>query len=263
MALGDPTLELVLLGWPDEEPTLRLDYRRFSYAGKFVVGRTGKAVVRRRAVEPSVGDSSVGDSVPVTAADLPPIEERLPPGLDAREFDTDIVAAVAFSADRTDPDTLWLRYVTVRQDRRGEGLGPRLVRFVTDRAHDRGYDRVRIAVNNPFAYEALHKAGFAWTGEETGLAELVLEHPPPVTVSGNGRTPTPGEDGHGHRPGVERYRAGLDRYRARDLGDPEASFLARKQGASPPAVLVSDDAESDDTDRTRETTTDDADDSGN
>jgi GNAT superfamily N-acetyltransferase len=214
MDLGDPALELAFLGWPVDEPTLRLDYRRFSYAGKFVVGGTGKAVVRLRQG--------------VSSPDLPPVDRPLPPELDADEFDTDVVAAVAFSADRTDADTLWLRYVSVRQDRRGEGLGPRLVRFVTDRAHDRGYDRVRIAVNNPFAYEALHKAGFAWTGTETGLAELVLEHPSPVDAAGNGRSPT---------TAGERYRAGLDRYRDRDLGEPEASFLARKRGASPPSAV--------------------------
>jgi GNAT superfamily N-acetyltransferase len=214
MDLGDPALELALLGWPGDEVTLRLDYRRFSYAGKFVVGRTGKAVVRLRSAE--------------ATADLPPIDEPLPPGLDADAFDAEVVAAVAFDADRTDPDTLRLRYVTVRRDRRGEGLGPRLARFVTDRAHDRGYDRVRIAVNNPFAYEALHKAGFAWTGEETGLAELVLEHPPPVGRSGDDASTSAARD---------RYRAGLDRYRDRDLGRPEASFLARKAGAVPPRVI--------------------------
>jgi GNAT superfamily N-acetyltransferase len=227
MDRGAPALELALLGWPADGPTLRLDYRRFSYAGKFVVGRTGKAVVRLRGAT----DGSAADT------DLPPVDEPLPPDLDADEFDTGVVAAVAFSEDRTDPDTLWLRYVTVRRDRRGEGLGPRLVRFVTDRAHDRGYDSVRIAVNNPFAYEALHKAGFAWTGDETGLAELVLTHPPPGGLSGNGRTPTTARD---------RYQAGLDRYRDRDLGDPEASFLARKRGAGPPEV-IEDDALSDST----------------
>ena len=227
MDSGDPGLELAVLGWPGDEPTLRLDYRRFSYAGKFVVGGTGKAVVRRRSA------NSADDSTPPGDDGLPPVEEPLPPGLDADEFDSDVVAAVAFSEDRTDADSLWLRYVTVRQDRRGEGLGPRLLRLVTDRAHDRGYDRVRIAVNNPFAYEALHKAGFAWTGEETGLAELVLEHPPPVDTAGTGWTPTTAR---------ERYQAGLDRYRARELGDPEASFLARKRGASPPPVIEEDGA---------------------
>jgi GNAT superfamily N-acetyltransferase len=225
MDLGDPALELAVLGWPADEQTLRLDYRRFSYAGKFVVGGTGKAVVRRRA------DAASGEEV--ADADLPPVDQPLPPGLDADEFDSDVVAAVAFSADRTDADTLWLRYVTVRQDRRGEGFGPHLLWFVTDRAHDRGYDRVRIAVNNPFAYEALHKAGFAWTGEETGLAELVLEHPPPVATAGNGQTATSAR---------ARYQAGLDRYRARELGDPEASFLARKRGVSPPSVVEGDGA---------------------
>lgn len=178
-----------LLGWPADGPTLRLDYRRFSYAGKFVMSNTGKAVVR--------GEGS-SDS----------------------EFDDSVVAAVAFNADRTDPETLWLRYVTVRDDRRGEGLGPRLCRFVVERAAERDYERVRIAVNNPFAYEALYRAGFSFTGEETGIAELVLERP----------TDAPAE-----RP-MARYRAGLDRYRQRDLSESERAFLERKQGEEPPAL---------------------------
>ena len=87
-----------MLGWPPDGPTLRLDYRRFSYAGKFVMSNTGKAVVR------DPGETS------------------------DREYDDAVLAAVAFNDDRTDSSTLWLRYVTVRNDRRGEGLGPQLCR---------------------------------------------------------------------------------------------------------------------------------------
>ncbi|WP_335999090.1 GNAT family N-acetyltransferase [Halorientalis halophila] len=173
-------MEYELLGWPPDGPTLRLDYRRFSYAGKFVMSATGKAV--------------------------------------AREDDA-IVAAVAFNEDRTDPDALWLRYVTVREDHRGEGIGPRVCRFATERARDRGYERVRIAVNNPFAFEALSKAGFAYTGEQTGIAELVLAWPGERTR--------------------DSYQAGLDAYRERDLSETEAEFLRERAGAEPPAVLES------------------------
>jgi GNAT superfamily N-acetyltransferase len=187
MASEFPTPEL--LGWPTDGPTLRLDYRRFSYAGKFVMSNTGKAVLRE-------DDRTDG------------------------EFDDSVVAAVAFNADRTDPDTLWIRYVTVRDDRRGEGLGPRLCSFVVERAAVRGYERVRIAVNNPFAYEALYRAGFAFTDEETGIAELVLERP----------TDAPAE-----RP-TAGYRAGLGRYRQRDLSESERAFLERKRGEEPPAL---------------------------
>ncbi|MFB6142032.1 MAG: GNAT family N-acetyltransferase [Halorientalis sp.] len=172
-------MELAVLGWPPDGPTLRLDHERFSYAGKFVMSSTGKAV--------------------------------------AREGE-DLVAAIAFNEDRTDADTLWLRYVTVRADRRGEGIAPRLARFVTARARERGYERVTIAVNNPFAYEALYRAGFGFTGEETGIAELVLAFP----------SDRPAED----------YRAGLDRFRDRDLSDAEAAFLADREGATPPAVVA-------------------------
>ena len=190
-------METVLLGWPDEGPTLRLDYRRFSYAGKFVMSTTGKAVVREAG-----GDENDSD--------------------ETDEFDEDVLAAVAFNADRTDPETLWLRYVTVREDRRGERLGPQLCAFVADRAEERGYDRLKIAVNNPFAYGALYRAGFAFDGEETGLAELVLSR---------------SFDGSPSDRSKRTYQAGLDRYRERDLSADERAFLERKRGASPPETV--------------------------
>jgi GNAT superfamily N-acetyltransferase len=188
-------VEYVLCGWPEDDPTLRLDYRRFSYAGKFVMSSTGKAVARER-------DAATGDA-------------------DGSEFDEAVVAAVAFNEDRTDPDTLWLRYITVRSDRCGEGVGPRLAAFAAERAAARGYDRLEIAVNNPFAYEALHKAGFGYTGRETGLAELVLERPA-------GR---PAERAR------TAYHAGLDVYRERDLSEPERAFLDARTDAEPPPVI--------------------------
>ena len=181
-------MEVVVLGWPPDGPTLLLDYRRFSYAGKFVMSNTGKAVVR------DPGETS------------------------DREYDDAVLAAVAFNDDRTDPSTLWLRYVTVRDDWRGEGFGPRLCRAVVEAAADRGYERVRIAVNNPFAYEALYRAGFAFTGEETGLAELVLERPADRPADRD----------------ADAYRAGLDRFRARELSDAETDFLDGRRGADPP-----------------------------
>jgi GNAT superfamily N-acetyltransferase len=187
------TADPVLLGWPEDGPTFRLDYRVFSYAGKFVMSNTGKAVIRR-ADEP---DDDAGDD---------------------SEWDEDILAAVAFNEDRTDSETLWLRYVTVHEDYRGEGLGPRLCSFVAERAGNRGYERVKIAVNNPFAYEALYKSGFAFTGEETGVAELVLERP----ARRRAEQPT------------GQYQAGLDIYRQRKLSAAEKAFLERKHGGEPP-----------------------------
>ena len=175
-------MEYELLGWPPDGPKLRLDYERFSYAGKFVMTNTGKAV--------------------------------------ARADDGEIVAAVSFNEDRTDEGTLWLRYVTVDRDRRGEGIGPPLCREVRDRALERGYERLRIAVNNPFAYEALYRAGFAYTGETTGIAELILEYP------------TPDDDtGWTDR---ERYQAGLEEFRDRDLSDDETVFLDTRRDNEPP-----------------------------
>jgi GNAT superfamily N-acetyltransferase len=172
-------VEFELLGWPADGPTLRLDHRRFSYAGKFVMSNTGKAVARTEG---------------------------------------DVVAAVSFNEDRTDADAAWLRYVTVRGDRRGDGIGPRLAGFATACLHERGYERVRIAVNNPFAYRALYRAGFGFADRETGIAELVLEHPAE-------RDP-------------ERYRAGLARFADRaDLSDDERAFLAEHRDGDPPAVV--------------------------
>ena len=181
-------MEYELLGWPDDGPTLRLDYEQFSYAGKFVMSTTGKAVIRRRDGEVSTDDSS---------------------------YDRDVLAAVAFDADRTDHSTLRCRYITVCRDRRGEGLGPRLLRFVADHALERGYERVSIAVNNPYAYEAAYRAGFAYTGETTGLAELVCAFPP--------------DDGS-----RQRYQTGLDRYRDRDLTANEKEFLATREAPPDP-----------------------------
>ena len=178
-------MDFAVVGWhpaetdTDDGPRLRLDWRRFSYAGKFVMTNTGKAVLRE-------GDAG------------------------ASEFDESVLAAVAFNEDRTDDRTLWLRYVTVREDVRGEGLGPRLCDEVAERALARGYDRLRIAVNNPFAYEALYKAGFGFTSRTTGLAELVLDRPAD-------RDP-------------DRYRAGLERFSERDLTDAERSFLDEREG---------------------------------
>ena len=183
-------MDFTLLGWPPDGPTLRLDYRRFAYAGKFVLGSTGTAVVRE------------GERV-------------------GGEYDEGVLAAASFDPDRTDDTRLCIRYVTVRDDRRGEGLGARLLAFVADRAADRGYDRVRIAVNNPAAYVAAHRAGFAFTGEETGLAELVCERPAARPADRDG----------------DRYRDGLDRYRARDLDDESLGRLDEKRVAGPPDVV--------------------------
>ncbi|WP_227376142.1 GNAT family N-acetyltransferase [Haladaptatus halobius] len=181
-------MEYAILGWPEDEPTLRLDHEWFSYAGKFVMSNTGKAVVR---------------------------EEQ--DGADSEDDDRGrIIAAIAFNEDRTDEETMWLRYVTVSAERRGEGIGPRLAKFTTERIRARNYRRVKIAVNNPFAYQALYRAGFGFTGEETGIAELVLENP-----SERSR---------------EAYRAGLDVFRERELSPEEEAFLTEKDGASPPEI---------------------------
>ena len=213
-------MEFALLGWPAAHPQLRLDYRRFSYAGKFVTGTTGIAVVRGE--PPSHADPST-HAEPTADDSLP----TLPEGLSESEFDDEILAAVAFNADRTDSRTLWLRYLTVRRDLRGSGLrlGPRLAAFITACAADQGYDRVRIAVNNVFSYQALYRAGFGYTGRETGIAELVLDRPTeePAATS------------------TERYQEGLDLFRQREgVSTAEREFLAAHEDSEPPVRIADD-----------------------
>jgi GNAT superfamily N-acetyltransferase len=183
-------MKFAVVGWPPDGPALGLDHERFAYAGKFVMTATGKAV-------------AVTDG---TALDFPDPRSGTAEG---------VLAAVAFNEDRTDPDALWLRYVTTRRDCRGEGIGPRLVAFATARARERGYERVRIAVNNPYSYEALSKAGFGYVGRETGLAELVMEHP----------------------SDRDRYREGLAAFADRDLTPSEREFLAARRERGPPPTV--------------------------
>ncbi len=174
-------MDVELLGWPADGPTLDLDHERFAYAGKFVMSSTGKVVARD-------GDELVG--------------------------------AVAFNADRTDDGTCWLRYVTVRRDRQGEGIGPRLLAVAREAVVDGGYERVTIAVNNPLAYDASYRAGFRFTGEETGIAELVLAW-------------SPGDGDAGAS-----YEAGLRRFAERDLDDAGRAVVDRGLERGPPAPLA-------------------------
>jgi GNAT superfamily N-acetyltransferase len=168
-------MELAVRNWPPEGEALPLDHERFIYGGKFNTGRTGKAVARE---------------------------------------DGEVIAAVAYNEDRTDADTLRFRYVSVRVDRRAEGLGPRLLAFAAERAREHGYERVQIAVNNPYAYEAAYRAGFAFTGEETGMAELLMTYPP------GDRSPA-------------RYREGLALLGDRDLPTDQAEFVEAADDTPP------------------------------
>ncbi|GGL21338.1 N-acetyltransferase [Halarchaeum grantii] len=185
-------MQFAVLGAPPDAPRIRLDWRRFRYAGKFVTRDAGKAV----AVEDGV----------LERADWPP---------DARDAEAEgVLGAVSFSPSRDDADTAVLRYVTVRDDRRGDGIGARLCAFAADRLLGM-HDRVRIDVNNPYAYEAAYKAGFGYTGERVGRHELVLERPCAARAAN--------------------YAAGLDAYRERDLTPDEVAFLDARDG--PPDVV--------------------------
>ena len=209
-------MEFTLVGWHDAEgggPRVRLDFRAFAYAGKFVTSSTGVALARDASDpwELDEWESRADRSDARAAVDV------------AHIGDPTVVGAVAFNEDRTDPETLWLRYVSVREDRRGEGVGPRLVSFVCARARERGYTTCRIAVNNAFSYEALSKAGFQYTGRETGLADVVMDRSLGSDASVDAET----------------YQRGLDVFRARDVSAAERAFLAAHEGAEPPARIDS------------------------
>lgn len=170
-------MEFTVLGDPDGGPPLDLDHERFAYAGKFVMGDTGKAVVRT---------------------------------------DGAVVAAAAFNRDRTDSSVVRIRYVTVRADHRGEGIGARLLGSLAEGLL-REAAEVRIAVNNAFAYQAAYKAGFAYTGDRTGLAELLLTRP-------------------ADRSGAD-YRRGIAALGERDhLTDAERTYLESLDGEPPPVI---------------------------
>jgi predicted N-acetyltransferase YhbS len=130
----------------------------------------------------------------------------------------EVVGAIAFNENRTDETVLCLRYVTVRTDRQGEGIGSRLLAFCRAAAAERGYRRVSIAVNNPMAYEAAYRAGFGYTGETTGIAELRLAWP------------TEREEGM--------YQAGLETFGERDLPESQQAFIAERDGQPPDQVAV-------------------------
>jgi len=190
-------VEFEILGRPPGGPTLDLDHERFAYAGKFVMSSTGKSVVRD---------------------------------------DGTVIGAIAFSEDHDDPDAVRLRYVTIRDDRRGDGLGPRLLRYTADRLEST-YDRVLIAVNNPIAYQACYRAGFAFTGEETGMAELLLVYAP------GERSRVADADAPGERSGTV-YSEGLAVFDGRDLPPAQQAVLDRHRGSGPPPIV--DAPESDD-----------------
>lgn len=182
-------MQLRLLGWAADGPRLDLDHERFAYAGNFGTGRTGIAVALRDDAD----------------------DDGAEPSPDA----ADVLAAASFDRDRAADAALRVRYVSVREDRRGEGIGPRLLGFVVERALDADYERVRIGVNNPIAYRAAYAAGFGFTSEESGVGELVLE------------APRPDESG-------ERYRDGLERFADRDLPQVQRDVLERHREDEPP-----------------------------
>lgn len=172
-------MDFELVGQPAAGPTLDLDHEEFAYAGKFVMSSTGKTVARD---------------------------------------DGTVVGAVAFNADHSESDALRLRYVTVRSDRRGEGIGSRLLRFTAETLSEES-GRVLIAVNNPIAYQACYRAGFTYTGEETGIAEVLLAYEPDADRSATA------------------YDSGLAVFDTRDLPPGQRAVVDEHRGGDPPSVI--------------------------
>jgi len=189
-------VEFEVLGYPPDAPTLRLDHERFAYAGKFVLSSTGKAVARAHSASPDGSNESPADS----------------------NAGAELVGATSFSEDHDQPERVRIRYVTVREDRRGAGIGPRLLRFTAGALAER-FGAVAIAVNNPIAYQAAYRAGFVWTGQETGLAELLLRYDPGAATT-------------------DRYRAGIAVFDPRDLPAPHRSLVERHADDDPPPVVA-------------------------
>ena len=131
-------MEYAVISFPGEEHHLALDYREFPYAGKFVSNNLGVAVAREEG---------------------------------------ELLAVASFNEDRSAGDTARIRTISVRTDRQGEGIGTDLLAGLQRWLRDRGFERIRMAVNNPHAFQAAYKAGFCYTGEQSGLSELVMELP--------------------------------------------------------------------------------------
>lgn len=225
-APGSVFVEFELLGWPDSGPTIHLDFRVFSYAGKFEMSNTGKAIFRDAERE------QLDDSGPASKQHRD-VDPELSSRIDFDRFEDDVVAAISFNADRTDESCLWLRYITVHRQFRGLGLGPRLAAMVVERARKRDYDLFRIAVNNPFAYQALYRAGFEYTGRQTGLAELLLERNGDKENARSTHEDGGNETEQDERD-ISRYQSGFDVFRDRDHSDAERRFLERKRDTVPP-----------------------------
>jgi predicted acetyltransferase len=131
-------MEFVVMGDLEGGPSIFLEEKKFSYAGKFVMKDTGKIVGK---------------------------------------IEGDIIAAASFNFDRTDKKIAWIRCISIRKDKRREGIGHNLILYITKKIVGGVPVCVRVAVNNPIAYDTFYKAGFEYTGNEVGLCELILEYP--------------------------------------------------------------------------------------
>lgn len=210
-----------LLGWAElspaeraeearhrDGPTVRLDWQQFAYAGKFVTTATGKAVAR---------DTTLLDESP-TANESP---ESATESTGSQTVASDVVGAAAFNPQRGAPTRLRVRYLTVRRDRQGAGIGSRLLAYLATRAGSRGYETVAIAVNNPAAFVAAAKAGFGFARQETGLADLVCDR---------------AAGGPPERVDASAFREGLRRFRDRSESDVTSAYISG--GPPDPVDLV-------------------------
>ncbi len=125
----------------------------------------------------------------------------------ARDCEGDVVAALSYDEDRVD-EAARIRYLSVRDDHQQEGVAQGLVEYAAERLLEE-YDAVKISVNNPYAYEAVHRAGFRYTGGGGPQNEVVLQRP----------LETAEEDG---------YAKGLRRLLEADLPEEQSRYIERK-----------------------------------
>ena len=196
-------MEFELLG----AVSLGLSHEQFAYAGKFVMTNTEKVVARESDESGQKANARESDKADKKTSAPESGESGQKASAPESDKADEIIAAAAFNQDYSTPACARVRYVTVREDRRGEGIGPQLLEWTAEQLQGQ-FESVAIAVNNPIAYQACHRAGFVWTGEETGIAELRMRYAPEVTDP-------------------KRYQDGLAVFQGRELPPEQAQVLKR------------------------------------
>lgn len=138
-------MDVVHASAPGDDPDVELDHGRFPYAGKLTTRDVGLILGRDRG---------------------------------------EVVAAASYSIDRTDEDRCVIRYIAVRRDRQGEGLGTELLAATPGILFDRRFDSIKMAARSPYALVAAVRAGFCVIEERAPDGSPFVSYPP-TTASGS------------------------------------------------------------------------------